>query len=244
MPQNNLLAATQEDRDLFGAPFFVNGGNLSNRQSAIYALAEWANSCERRLLGLSCGYVLPRERHIAWAENIVSRCKFLMKRGSSSGAILTPWFAPETPPKPQSIGRTAVTDQQALLNVIQADTDAAVNAARDIYMANSDVLCGADVEAMEDALTEAFAAHRLSTTADLTRQLAEVREALAAINRVLLPIDMQFAQAECIDEPIPDEAVVLHFMGSGASDQVTAGEYRASKDAIRRSLTSKEEHHG
>jgi hypothetical protein len=57
-------------------------------------------------------------------------------------------------------------------------------------------------------------------------------EALQAENgrlrRCLLPLHMAFAQAEMVGEPIPDDAVVLHFMGSGASDQVTAGEVRAA----------------
>lgn len=37
---------------------------------------------------------------------------------------------------------------------------------------------------------------------------------------------MTEAQAELADEPIPNSAVVLHFMGSGASHQVTAGDIR------------------
>lgn len=56
----------------------------------------------------------------------------------------------------------------------------------------------------------------------------ELVGAISKLGRVLLPIDLGLAQAELVGEPVPDSAVVLHFMGSGASDQVTAGEYRAA----------------
>lgn len=48
--------------------FYVNAGNITAEESARNALAQWANDCERRLLGMTCGYVLPRERHKVWAE--------------------------------------------------------------------------------------------------------------------------------------------------------------------------------
>ena len=51
---------------------------------------------------------------------------------------------------------------------------------------------------------------------------------IARLRRCLLPVQMLMAQAECVDEPLSDSAVVLSFMGSGASDQVTAGEVRAA----------------
>lgn len=51
-------------------------------------------------------------------------------------------------------------------------------------------------------------------------------EQIRLLRRCLLPLEMAFAEAEMVGEPIADDAVVLHFMGSGASDQVTAGEIR------------------
>lgn len=57
--------------------------------------------------------------------------------------------------------------------VTQADEQAAKAAAMDVYCANSDVLCGADVEEMEKALALAFARHRLSHTLPDERSLHE-----------------------------------------------------------------------
>jgi hypothetical protein len=48
------------------------------------------------------------------------------------------------------------------------------------------------------------------------------------LRRCLLPIHMGLAEAELSGEPVGDSVVVLSFMGSGASDQVTAGEVRAA----------------
>jgi hypothetical protein len=67
----------------------------------------------------------------------------------------------------------------------------------------------------------------------------EVKQALLDLSRCLLPVHMSMAQHELVDEPLPDSAVVLHFMGSGASDQVTAGEVRmalAAANAVLRRL--------
>jgi hypothetical protein len=49
----------------------VWAGNITERQSDIFALAAWANDCERKLLGLHCGQMLDRRRHLKWAEAIV-----------------------------------------------------------------------------------------------------------------------------------------------------------------------------
>jgi len=62
-------------------------------------------------------------------------------------------------------------------------------------------------------------------------------EAAVALSRCLLPVSMSLAQCELVDEPVPDGAVVLHFMGSGASDQVTAGEVRAAIAQFNSALT-------
>jgi hypothetical protein len=71
-------------------PFFVNGGHISKRQSAINALAQWANDNERRLCGLSCGDVLPRDRHRTWAEQVIADCRFLMQVGDNFGVVVLP----------------------------------------------------------------------------------------------------------------------------------------------------------
>jgi len=57
-------------------------------------------------------------------------------------------------------------------------------------------------------------------------RIAALEAKNAELRRCLLPIEMGFAEAECIDEVISDDAVVMSFMGSGASDQVTAGMIR------------------
>lgn len=48
--------------------FAVWAGHIPERQGDIYALAAWANEQERKLLGLHCGQMLDRTRHLAWAE--------------------------------------------------------------------------------------------------------------------------------------------------------------------------------
>lgn len=48
------------------------------------------------------------------------------------------------------------------------------------------------------------------------------------LRRCLLPVWLGMAEAEMVGEPLSDDAVVLSFMGSGASDRVTAGEIRAA----------------
>ena len=57
--------------------FFNYAGKIDIKQSAIFALASWANACEKKLLNLSCGKTLPRNRHMGWAERQnfrVERC--------------------------------------------------------------------------------------------------------------------------------------------------------------------------
>lgn len=49
----------------------VNAGHISERATAVFAMAAWANDQERKLLGLHCGQMLDRERHLAWAETVV-----------------------------------------------------------------------------------------------------------------------------------------------------------------------------
>ncbi|MDH0520837.1 hypothetical protein [Achromobacter xylosoxidans] len=72
-------------------------------------------------------------------------------------------------------------------------------------------------------------------TASQMRAYAEqaVRDALAAQqNEGLASLRVWWAMveahAELADEPIGDEDPILHFMGSGASHQVTAGDIRGA----------------
>lgn len=84
----------------------------------------------------------------------------------------------------------------------------------------------AEVERAEAVLARidaALAARSLERAAKVERLLIENEQ----LRRCLLPVWMGIAQADAIGEPIPDDTVVLRFMGSGASDQVTAGEIRA-----------------
>ena len=73
------------------------------------------------------------------------------------------------------------------------------------------------------AINDVFAA-----VPDLRAHIEAQDATIARLRRCLLPVQMLMAQAECVDEPLSDSAVVLSFMGSGASDQVTAGEVRAA----------------
>ena len=67
-----------------------------------------------------------------------------------------------------------------------------------------------------------------SEISDLRFRLDAVERERDALRRCLLPVWMGMAEHECVGEHLPDSAVVLSFMGSGASDQVTAGEIRAA----------------
>ena len=80
----------------------------------------------------------------------------------------------------------------------------------------------------------------ISETVDLVDSLRSsneaMREALAGSHRLFLPIFMHLAEADLAGEPIKDEAVLFSFMGSGASDHVTVGEFRKALDAARAAL--------
>ena len=58
------------------------------------------------------------------------------------------------------------------------------------------------------------------------RLLDSNRKSIGQLRRCLLPVWMGIAECELVGEPLADSAVVLSFMGSGASDRVTAGEVR------------------
>lgn len=73
---------------------------------------------------------------------------------------------------------------------------------------------------------------------------ARVKEALDAakgLAQVLLPIHMQLCEAEMLGEPVPDAATLFSFMGSGASDHSTVGEYRSAMGRISALLTPTQE---
>jgi hypothetical protein len=56
----------------------------------------------------------------------------------------------------------------------------------------------------------------------------EAEAAILALKRNMLPAFMMLAECELTGEPLDDERVVYHFMGSGASDMVTVGQFRAA----------------
>jgi len=51
---------------------------------------------------------------------------------------------------------------------------------------------------------------------------------IGALLRCLLPFQMAMAESELLGEAVPDNQIIIHFSGSGASDQVTAGMLRAA----------------
>jgi hypothetical protein len=68
---------------------FTNAGHISRKESALNALTEWANSCERKaIIGLSCGVVLPRQRHRAWAAERLQDAKHAVRGKCGRGFIL------------------------------------------------------------------------------------------------------------------------------------------------------------
>ena len=68
-----------------------------------------------------------------------------------------------------------------------------------------------------------------------------MRKALAGSHRLFLPIFMRLAEAELVGEPVKDETVLFSFMGSGASDHVTVGDFRKAHEAARSALSSLQE---
>jgi len=49
--------------------FGVTAGKRPLDQAAQHTLTQWANDCERSLLGLHCGEILNRARHASWASS-------------------------------------------------------------------------------------------------------------------------------------------------------------------------------
>lgn len=71
----------------------------------------------------------------------------------------------------------------------------------------------------------------------MSTSVNDLAEALMAYRRLLLPIDMTLAERDMTDEPLDDGAILFSFMGSGASDHVTIGEYRAVRERAAAALT-------
>lgn len=98
------------------------------------------------------------------------------------------------------------------------------------------------VERLEVASGRAFPSEPKTANEELCAEAAttitELVSALEGMLRIVLPVEMGLAQAECVDEPVPDDKTVLSFMGSGASDRVTAGEYRAAVSDARATLST------
>ena len=98
--------------------------------------------------------------------------------------------------------------------------------------------CADDMEAWRRANDGAWRNPRPTVSDDtvtLRADIAAAREEIGrlqrsngALARCLLPVHMTLAERELVDDPVPDDAVVLCFMGSGASDNVTAGMIRAA----------------
>lgn len=75
--------------------------------------------------------------------------------------------------------------------------------------------------------------------AELTRLRAEIArkdEALRAYGRLLLPVAMTIAERDMCDTPLADEATLFSFMGSGASDSTTVGDFRKAEELARSAL--------
>lgn len=82
-----------------------------------------------------------------------------------------------------------------------------------------------------------IAAASPSTILSLIDRVERLEEALKLVHRLFLPIHMQLAEAELCDEFVSDGTVLFSFMGSGASDHVTVGDYRKAIESVRSALT-------
>lgn len=72
-----------------------------------------------------------------------------------------------------------------------------------------------------------------------TRELAAIRKAAGAFSMWWAMLQ---AQEELAEQPIPDSATILHFMGSGASTMVTAKQLRDMMTAIYGQTTKESDH--
>jgi hypothetical protein len=67
-----------------------------------------------------------------------------------------------------------------------------------------------------------------SEVRQLIGEIRRQKEHLRAFYRSLNPIWMTIAERELVDDPIPPDAFLFTFMGSGASDNSTVGEFLAA----------------
>jgi len=77
---------------------------------------------------------------------------------------------------------------------------------------------------------------RVLDTANVVSKLAtmegsvtaqEAKDAIGRFRRLLLPIYMMLSERAMIGEPVPDDAPLFSFSGSGASDWTYTAEFRA-----------------
>ena len=71
----------------------------------------------------------------------------------------------------------------------------------------------------------------------LLDQNEKMRKALEDAHRIFMPTIMSLAEIELVDEPVKDDAVLFSFMGSGASDFVTVGEFRKALNSISAAIS-------
>lgn len=94
-----------------------------------------------------------------------------------------------------------------------------------------------DVRGFDNDVAKWMAAANPSTILSLIDRVERLEEALKLVHRLFLPIHMQLAEAELCDEFVSDGTVLFSFMGSGASDHVTVGDYRKAIESVRSALT-------
>lgn len=94
-----------------------------------------------------------------------------------------------------------------------------------------------EIEALacENAERRHEAAAKISALCAEVRRLwerdAALCKAISEYYRVLIPVRMQIAQDEMLqDDLLPDSTIILHFMGSGASDMVDLGTFRRADE--------------
>lgn len=84
----------------------------------------------------------------------------------------------------------------------------------------------------EEILAELQAKLAAPPAFDLREENERLKKAATGLSRVLLPIHMQLAERDLIEDPVADDVTLFSFMGSGASDRVTVGEYRKAMAAL------------
>lgn len=83
-----------------------------------------------------------------------------------------------------------------------------------------------------ETLTHDVSLFAAPSVSDLGEENERLKKAATGLSRVLLPIHMQLAERDLIEDPVADDVTLFSFMGSGASDRVTVGEYRKAMAAL------------